>query len=130
MDKTGSYQNPLSFFILLYRALLNFPVKSRTFKINVVAYLSLIVDHSTKHNISLVLSFTDSDTGHDFVYNGHGYRVIPSSGAMDWIAMSPVCDDLGMQPVAFQTAEEYVAIRDYILTCKYIINTEYEDVRD
>ena len=45
VDETGSYQNPLSFFFYFtYRALLIFPVKYRTFKINVVAYLSLIVD--------------------------------------------------------------------------------------
>ena len=81
----------------------------------------------SKHNIILDISFTDSGTGGDyFVYDGHEYRIIPSSGAMDWNAMTIACDDLGLQGVAFETAEEYEAVRDDILTCKYITTTEYE----
>ena len=88
-----------------------------------------MIAHS-KHNIILDISFTDNDTGHDFVYGGHGYSIIPSNEAITWNTMRNVCDNLGMQEVAFQTAEEYVAVRDYILTCKYITNTEYETVKD
>ena len=89
-----------------------------------------IYAHS-KDNISLNISFTDSDTGGDyFVYDGHEYRIIPSSGAIIWTAMTTVCDDLGMQGVVFETAEEYVAVRDYILTCKYGTNTKYEAVKN
>ena len=85
----------------------------------ITAYLPFPTTSLPPDGTSPVTTHSPDDT-YEFVYNGHGYRIIIALSSANWVIMASRCDSIRMHLVEFDTDEEFVAVRDYINSGEFL----------